>query len=87
MNPEASSNVLSMFSSSGHGRTGQGLVTSAQHFDKGESQMYPQYEVNRKVFGTDYTTASMYWQLHGGILMEKLDHLTPWYVLQTKPSE
>ena len=49
--------------------------------------MYPQYEVNRKVFGTDYTTASMYWQLHGGILMEKLDHLTPWHVLQTKPSE
>jgi hypothetical protein len=47
---------------------------------------YPQYEVNRKVFGTDYATANLYWQANGGILMEKLDAMTPWHVLQTKES-
>ena len=45
---------------------------------------YPQYEVNHKVFGQDYATANIYWQLNGGILMEKLDSMTPWHVLQSK---
>ena len=49
-----------------------------------DTMTYPQYEVNRKVFGTDYATANLYWQANGGILMEKLDAMTSWHVLQTK---
>lgn len=48
---------------------------------------YPQYTVNGKTFGSDYETANMYWQNHGGTLMEKLDHMTPAHVLQSKPVE
>ena len=45
---------------------------------------YPQYTVNGKKFGTDYETANMYWKIHGGVLMEKIDHMTPSHVLQKK---
>ncbi len=48
---------------------------------------YPQYTVNGRTFGKDYETANMYWQLRGGVLMEKLDSMTPAHVLQTKPIE
>lgn len=48
---------------------------------------YPQYTVNGKMFGSDYKTANMYWQLNGGDLIEKLDHMTPAHVLQSKPLE
>ena len=51
----------------------------------GQAQ-YPQYTVNRHVFGTDYATANLYWHVYGGILMEKLDHMTPWHVLKSTDS-
>jgi len=43
------------------------------------------YTVNGKMFGCDYATANVYWQIHGGILMEKLDSMTPWHVLRESP--
>lgn len=44
---------------------------------------YPKYEVNRRVFPT-YEDALVYWEVHGGILMQKLDSMTPWHVLCQK---
>ena len=46
---------------------------------------YPQYTVNHKIFGSDYATANLYWSDRGGVLMEKIDYMTPAHVLQTKP--
>ena len=42
------------------------------------------YTVNNRVC-TSYEDANLYWQVYGGVLMEKIDHMTPWHVLQTKP--
>ena len=47
---------------------------------------YPQYTVNGFKFGSDYKTANQYWLIHGGVLMEKLDTMTPWHVLQSTSS-
>lgn len=52
---------------------------------KSQPVTYPKYTVNGKTFGTDYDQANMYWQANGGTLMEKLDSMTPWHVLQSKP--
>jgi hypothetical protein len=46
----------------------------------------PTYTVNGRIFKTDYQTANMYWQLRGGVLMEKVDGL-PAHVLQMRPLE
>jgi hypothetical protein len=49
-------------------------------YDKG----YPKYEVNDRPM-RDWEDAQMYWQVYGGTLMEKIDWMTPWHVLQSKP--
>jgi len=51
-----------------------------------QTMQYPQYTVNGKKFGTDYETANMYYKVNGGVLMEKLDPMTPWHVLQSTKS-
>lgn len=48
--------------------------------------MTPTYTVNGRIFGTDYNTANMYWQIRGGVLMEKVPGL-PAHVLQMRPLE
>jgi acyl-CoA hydrolase len=45
--------------------------------------IYPQYTVDGKVM-RDYEDANLYWTVYGGVLMQKLDQMTPWHVLQTK---
>jgi hypothetical protein len=47
-------------------------------------QGYPKYEVNRRPM-RDWEDAKIYLQVHGGTLMEKIDAMTPWHVLQSKP--
>jgi hypothetical protein len=44
---------------------------------------YPRYEVNHRPI-RNRKDAQMYWQVYGGVLMEKIDAMTPWHVLQTK---
>ena len=44
------------------------------------------YTVNGRIFKEDYQTANMYWQLRGGVLMEKVEGL-PAHVLQMRPLE
>jgi acyl-CoA hydrolase len=41
------------------------------------------YTVNHRIM-RDYEDANLYWQVHGGVLMEKIDGL-PAHVLQSKP--
>jgi hypothetical protein len=43
---------------------------------------FPKYEVNDRPM-PNWEYALMYWQVYGGVLMEKLDAMTPWHVLQT----
>jgi hypothetical protein len=47
-------------------------------------QGYPKYTVNGRIM-KDYNDASDYWTVHGGVMMEKLDNMTPAHVLQEKP--
>ena len=47
---------------------------------------YPQYTVNGHVFGTEYQSANLYWSVYGGVMMEKLDCMTPWHVLKSTNS-
>jgi hypothetical protein len=46
---------------------------------------YPKYEVNGKVM-RDYNDARLYFSIYGGVMMEKLDQMTPWHVLQSTKS-
>jgi hypothetical protein len=46
---------------------------------------YPKYEVNGKVM-RDYDDARLYFAIYGGVMMEKLDCMTPWHVLQSTKS-
>jgi hypothetical protein len=46
------------------------------------NQPYPKYEVNHKVM-RDWNDALFYWMVYGGVLMEKLDVMTPWHVLRS----
>ena len=41
---------------------------------------YPKYEVNNRIM-RNWEDALLYWSIYGGVLMEKLDHMTPWHVL------
>jgi hypothetical protein len=41
---------------------------------------YPKYEVNGRSM-RDWEDAQMYWRVYGGVLMEKIDAMTPWHVL------
>ena len=45
---------------------------------------YPSYTVNGRIM-RGYEDANQYWQVHGGVMMEKLDAMTPAHVLQQKP--
>ena len=45
------------------------------------NQPYPKYEVNHKAM-QGWEDALMYWTVYGGLLMEKLDAMTPWHVLR-----
>ena len=46
------------------------------------SMKYPKYEVNGKVM-RDWTDAFRYWSVYGGVMMQKLDSMTPWHVLHS----
>lgn len=48
------------------------------------TKKYPQYTVNGRVM-LDYQDANLYWQVYGGTMMQKIDCMTPWHVLQSKP--
>lgn len=51
-----------------------------------EDDRKARYTVNGKMFGSDYAMANVYFMVHGGVMMEKLDSMTPWHVLKSTES-
>lgn len=61
-------------------------VAKHSTYGKAYDVAYPQYTVNGKTFGSDFEQANMYFNSVGGVLMEKLDSMTPAHVLKSTKS-
>jgi hypothetical protein len=57
---------------------GQAQEITAQ----GQLAGYPKYEVNNRIM-RNWEDALQYFTVYGGVIMEKLDHMTPWHVLKS----